>query len=568
MRSILVGCILVAAGFSSSAFAHTGHGSSEIPVIYDGNSTPVADESLADERQASVLLKLGPHVFPVSTKNKLAQQFINQGLNLAYGFNHAEAGRAFKEAARLDPTLAMAYWGQALVLGPNINAPMDAGEEPLAVKLINQAKSLMKTASPKEQALILALEKRYSGMAEARKVNDKAYADAMRQVHHNFPGDPDIAMLYVESTMNLRPWGYWMRDGYPFEGTAEIVALTEDVLRRFPDHPGALHMYIHLMEPTANPERAEKAADTLLTLMPQAGHMIHMASHIYQRVGRYADAVKSNQMAIQADEAYIAQFEAEGLYPLAYYPHNIHFLWFAASTSGQYALALKSARDAASKVNDALLKQMPFTAIFRVLPYWTLARFGQWQSVLNEPAPPANNAFLTGSWHYVRGLAYVATGQLRRASAELAQLRKVIKDPSLNSPLLSRNTAYDVLRIAPEVLAGELAAAHRKFDTAIAHLERAVRLEDGLVYTEPAEWHYPPRLALGAVLLEAGYPEEAETVYWEDLRRNRNNGWALFGLQQALRAQNKAAEANIIEARFKKAWEHADITLSASRMGR
>lgn len=568
MRSILVGCILVAAGFSSSAFAHTGHGSSEIPVIYDGNSTPVADESLADEHQASVLLKLGPHVFPVSTKNKLAQQFINQGLNLAYGFNHAEAGRAFKEAARLDPTLAMAYWGRALVLGPNINAPMDAGEEPLAVKLINQAKSLMKTASPKEQALILALEKRYSGMTEARKVNDKAYADAMRQVHHNFPGDPDIAMLYVESTMNLRPWGYWMRDGYPFEGTAEIVALTEDVLRRFPDHPGALHMYIHLMEPTANPERAEKAADTLLTLMPQAGHMIHMASHIYQRVGRYADAVKSNQMAIQADEAYIAQFEAEGLYPLAYYPHNIHFLWFAASASGQYALALKSARDAASKVNDALLKQMPFTAIFRVLPYWTLARFGQWQSVLNEPAPPANNAFLAGSWHYVRGLAYVATGQLRRASAELAQLRKVIKDPSLNSPLLSRNTAYDVLRIAPEVLAGELAAAHRKFDTAIAHLERAVRLEDGLVYTEPAEWHYPPRLALGAVLLEAGYPEEAETVYWEDLRRNRNNGWALFGLQQALRAQNKAAEADIIEARFKKAWEHADITLSASRMGR
>lgn len=565
-KLILAGCALVAG--ISSVYAHTGHGGSEIPAVYDGNSVPVTDESLADERQASVLLNLGTHTFPVSTQNKLAQRFINQGLNLAYGFNHAEAGRAFKEAARLDPALAMAYWGQALVLGPNINAAMDAGEEPRAVKLINQAKSLMETASPKEQALIQALEKRYSGMAEARKVNDKAYADAMREVHHRFPDDPDVAVLYVESTMNLRPWGYWMRDGYPFEGTTEIVALTEDVLRRFPDHPGALHMYIHLMEPTANPERAEKAADTLLTLMPQAGHMIHMASHIYQRVGRYADAVKSNQMAIQADEAYIAQFEAEGLYPLAYYPHNIHFLWFAASTSGQYALALKSARDAASKVNDALLKQMPFTAIFRVLPYWTLARFGQWQSVLNEPAPPANNAFLTGSWHYVRGLAYVATGQLRRASAELAQLRKVIKDPSLNSPLLSRNTAYDVLRVAPEVLAGELAAAHRKFDTAIAHLERAVRLEDGLVYTEPAEWHYPPRLALGAVLLEAGYPEEAETVYWEDLRRNRNNGWALFGLQQALRAQNKAAEANIIEVRFKKAWEHADITLSASRMGR
>lgn len=567
-KFILVGCMLTVAGIPS-AFAHTGHGGNEMPATYGQESAvPATDESLADERQASALLNLGIHTFPVSTQNKLAQQFINQGINLAYGFNHAEAGRAFKEAARLDPGLAMAYWGQALVLGPNINAAMDAGEEPLAVKLIDQAKSLMTTASPKEQALIQALEKRYSGMAEARKVNDKAYAGAMREVHRQFPDDPDIAMLYVESTMDLRPWGYWMRDGYPFEGTNEIVALTEDMLHRYPNHPGALHMYIHLMEPTANPERAERAADTLLTLMPQAGHMIHMASHIYQRVGRYADAAKSNQMAIKADEEYIAQFKAQGLYPMAYYPHNIHFLWFAASASGQYALALKSARDAASKVDDALLNQLPLTAIFRVLPYWTLARFGQWQSVLAEPAPPADNAFLTGGWHYVRGLAYVATGQLQQAEKELMQLRKIVKEPSLNTPLLSQNTAYNVLRIAPEVLAGELAAAHGKLDAAIAHLERAVRLEDGLVYTEPFEWHYPPRLALGAILLEAGRPDEAETVYWEDLRRNRDNGWALFGLQQALRAQNKTAEAEVIEARFKKAWEHADIPLSASRMGR
>ncbi|SDW48808.1 hypothetical protein SAMN05216317_106126 [Nitrosomonas eutropha] len=566
-KFILVGCMLTVAGIPS-AFAHTGHGGNEMPATYGQESAvPTTDESLADERQASALLNLGTHTFPVSTQNKLAQQFINQGINLAYGFNHAEAGRAFKEAARLDPGLAMAYWGQALVLGPNINAAMDAGEESLAVKLINQAKSLMTTASPKEQALIQALEKRYSGMAEARKVNDKAYADAMREVHHQFPDDPDIAMLYVESTMDLRPWGYWMRDGYPFEGTNEIVALTEDMLRRYPNHPGALHMYIHLMEPTSNPERAEQAADKLLTLMPQAGHMIHMASHIYQRVGRYADAVKSNQMAIKADEEYIAQFKAQGLYPVVYYPHNIHFLWFAASASGQYVLALKSARDAASKVDDKLLSQMPFTAIFRVLPYWTLARFGQWQSVLAEPAPPADNAFLTGSWHYVRGLAYIAMGQLQQAGMELAQLHKIVKDPSLNTPLLSQNTAYNVLRIAPEVLAGELAAAHGKLDVAIAHLERAVRLEDGLVYTEPAEWHYPPRLALGAILLEADRPDEAETVYWEDLRRNRDNGWALFGLQQALRAQNKTVEADVIKARFQKAWEHADIPLSASRMG-
>ncbi|HNR11098.1 MAG TPA: hypothetical protein PKN72_07825, partial [Nitrosomonas europaea] len=341
------------------------------------------------------------------------------------------------------------------------------------------------------------------------------------------------------------------------------------VLRRHPVHPGALHMYIHLMEPTNTPERAEHAADTLMTLMPGAGHMVHMSSHIFQRVGRYADSVKSNQLAIAADEHYMGQSHAPGLYPMAYYPHNIHFLWFAATASGQRALALESAQKAASKVDDALLREMPFTAIFRVVPYWALARFGQWQAILAEPAPPAFNAFLKGSWHYVRGLAYVATKQSQRAERELQQLRRIVKNrAALDNPLLSRNTAYDILRIGPEVLAGEIAAARGRYESAVAHLERAVRYEDALVYTEPAEWHYPPRLALGAILLKAGRPDEAETVYWEDLKRNRDNGWALFGLQQALIAQKKEAEAKVIEARFKKAWEHADTTLTASRFGR
>jgi tetratricopeptide (TPR) repeat protein len=527
-----------------------------------------ADEPGPGGQLAPRLQNLGSHTFPVSTRNKKAQLFINQGINLAYGFNHAEARRAFREAARLDPTLAMAYWGQALVLGPNINAMMEANEEPQALELIQKAKSLMSSASPKEQALILALEKRYSGTSEARTANDKAYADAMREVHERFPDDLDIAMFYVESMMDLRPWGYWMRDGHPYEGTEEIVALTEKVLRRHPTHPGALHMYIHLMEPTATPERAEQAADTLLTLMPAAGHMVHMPSHIYQRVGRYADAMKSNQLAIAADEDYLAQCQAQGIYPMAYYPHNIHFLWFAATASGQSGIALKSAHQIADKISDSVLSEMPFTAVFRVVPYWTLARFGHWQEVLAEPAPPASNLFLKGSWHYVRGLAYVMTGQLQQAEQELQRLRTILRDPGLDMPLFSSNTSHSVLRIGPEVLAGEIAAARGEFDTAIAHLERAIRFEDGLVYTEPAEWHYPPRLALGAILLEAGYPDEAETVYWEDLRRNRDNGWALFGLQQALRAQNKEQEAKVIAERFKKAWKQADITLTSSRIGR
>lgn len=553
---------------NNAAESHEKHAVSG--VEHQARELPVsADQPLSGDQLASRLQNLGTHSFPVSTQHEWAQLFINQGLSLAYGFNHAEASRAFQEAARLDPGLAMAYWGQALVLGPNVNAAMDPADEPRALELVKQAESLMASASSREQALIRALKKRYSGTDENRKANDKAYAEAMREVHHSFPEDPDIAMLYVESVMDLRPWDYWMRDGHPYAGTDEIVAVTEEVMRRHPVHPGALHMYIHLMEPTSTPERAEHAADTLMNLMPGAGHMVHMSSHIFQRVGRYADSVKSNQLAIAADEHYMEQSHAPGLYPMAYYPHNIHFLWFAATASGQRALALENARKAASRVEDALLREMPFTAIFRVVPYWALARFGHWQEILVEPAPPAFNVFLKGSWHYVRGLAYVATKQLWRAERELQQLRRIVKNrASLDSPLLSRNTAYDILRIGPEVLAGEIAAARRNYATAVAYLERAVRYEDALVYTEPAEWHYPPRLALGAILLEAGRPDEAETVYWEDLKRNRDSGWALFGLLQALRAQKKEADAEIVEARFNKAWEQADITLTASRFGR
>ncbi len=563
--AILVLVLTVSSTFES--LAATGSATSTAKQGVSAHSD-AARKPDPDDHRSPRLLNLGTHTFPVSTRNPLAQQYFNQGLKLAYAFNHAEARRAFREAARLDPGLAMAYWGQALVLGPNINAMMEPNEEPQALEIIQKAKSLIAHASQREHALIHALEKRYSGKTEHRSTNDKAYAEAMREVHLRFPDDPDIAMLYVESMMDLRPWGYWMVDGMPYEGTAEIVALTEEVLRHHPQHPGALHMYIHLIEPTNTPERAEKAADTLLTLMPSAGHMIHMASHIYQRVGRYADSMRSNQLAIAADEDYITQCQAQGLYPMVYYPHNIHFLWFAATSDGQSKIAIKFARETASKIDDEVLKAIPLTAIFRATPYWALARFGHWKEILEEPAPPSTNAFLTGSWHYVRGLALVATQQLQQAEQELAALRKIMRDPLLNHPLLSKNTTSTVLRIAPEVLAGEIAAAQGQFDQAIAYLEKAVRLEDALVYTEPSEFHLPPRLALGAILLESGQPAQAETVFWEDLRRNRNNGWALYGLMQAMLAQKKDDQAALIEARFRKAWQRADVTLSASRFGR
>ncbi len=527
-----------------------------------------ADQPGPGGELAPRLQNLGAHTFRVSTTHASAQRFVNQGLNLGYAFNHAEARRAFREAARLSPTLAMAYWGQALVLGPNINALMEPNDEPHALELVRKAQSLKAKASPRERALIDALATRYSGSPEHRVTNDRAYADAMRKVHERFPADPDIAMLYVESMMDLRPWGYWMPDGRPHEGTAEIVALTERVMRAHPKHPGALHMYIHLIEPTSTPERAEKAADTLLTLMPAAGHMVHMPSHIYQRVGRYADAMTSNRLAAQADEDYITQCRAQGLYPMAYYPHNVHFLWFAASADGQSGVAIEAARKVAANVPDAQLAELPLLAGFRVVPYWAMLRFGRWQEVLKEPEPPAASAFLRGAWHYARGQAFVATGSHDAAARELAALEALLPDKSLDLPLFSPNTGRAILSIGPAVLRGEIAAARGDFPTAIARLEEAVRLEDALVYTEPAEWQSAPRLALGAILLEAGRPAEAETVYWEDLRRNRDNGWALFGLAQALRAQGKTGQAEIVEARFAKAWARADVTLTASRFGR
>src|SRR5438094_1730601 len=513
------------------------------------------------------LQNLGKHRFPVTTKNAQAQLFMNQGLNLSYAFNHAEAGRAYREAERLDPNLAIAYWGEALALGPNINAPMDPASEPKALAAIQKAVALKAKASAREQALIDALAQRYSGRAEDRRARDVAYADAMRKVHLQFPDDQDLAMLYVESVMDLRQWGYWTRDGTPYERTAEIVALTEQIIARNPQHPGALHLYIHLMEAYA-PFKAEAAADRLQTLMPAAGHMVHMPAHIYQRVGRYAAAARSNELAIAADEDYISQCRAQGLYPMAYYPHNLHFLWFAATAEGRSQMAIEAARKAASKVDDETLKAVPLLAGFRVVPYYALTRFGKWDEMLREPEPPPTSAYLRGMWHYTRGTAFLGKGQTDSAEQEFGKLNEIMADKSLDQPLFSPNTGRGVLTIAQEVLAGEIAAAKKNYDAAVAHLERAVRLEDALVYTEPAEFHYPPRLALGAVLLEAKRPGEAETVYWEDLKRNRESGWALFGLMQALKAQGKNEDAALVEARFKKAWARADVTLTASRFGR
>ena len=528
---------------------------------HDGPPVAIADQ------RAPRLQNLGSYTFPVTTTSQDAQLFINQGLLLAYGFNHAEAARSFGEAARLDPACAMAYWGMALVGGPNINMDMSADAEPQAYKLVQKAMALKKGVSEREQAYIEALSQRYSGDAHAdRGALNRAYADAMRALHNRYPDDLDAATLYAEALMDLRPWDYWMRDGTPYPETLVIMRVLESVLAREPNHPGAIHFYIHTVE-VGRPELAEAAAERLLTLAPGAGHLVHMPSHIFRRLGRYADASRTNEMAIAADEDYITQCRAQGVYPLAYYPHNVHFLWDSTSMEGRSRDSLEAALKVASRIPEEAWRSMPLLQQFLVAPLFAYTRFGKWAEILKEPAPPQEVHFLRGVWHYARGLAFTATGRLEDASRELGYLQQIAAMDALKGlrVTFSRNGALAILEIAVEVLAGEIAAARGDFEQAIARLHRGVLLEDNLIYMEPPDWHVPVRQSLGAVLLAAGRAAEAEAVYWQDLNHNRENGWALFGLLQSLRAQGKGEQAALIERRFHAAWSRADVKLTASR---
>ena len=513
------------------------------------------------------LQNLGDYKFPVTTSSPRAQLFINQGIMLAYGFNHAEAARSFREAARLDPKCAMAYWGMALVVGPNINMPMPPVAEAKAYELIQKAVSLKSNASEREGAYIDALAKRYSAEEKPnRAVLDRAYVEAMGKLHHRYPEDLDAAALYAESVMDLRPWNYWTRDMQPYPETVEVLRVLEWVLERNPNHPGAIHYYIHTVE-VARPELAEAGAERLARLAPGAGHLVHMPSHIYRRVGRYSDASKSNEDAIAADEDYITQCRAQGVYPLAYYPHNIHFLWDSASMEGRSQVAITAARKASSSIPAGAWRDIPLLHQFLVAPLFSYTRFGKWDLILSEPSPPADSLFWTGVWHYARGLSFNATGKVDEASKELGRLRDIAEDKSLEGyrVTFSRNGAKAILEIATAVLEGEIAAKRGDYEEAIAQLHRGVLLEDNLIYNEPPDWHVPVRQSLGAVLLEAGRPAEAEAIYWQDLQLNRENGWSLFGLTQSLRAQGKEEQAVLVEKRFRKAWSQADVTLIASR---
>jgi tetratricopeptide (TPR) repeat protein len=544
-----------------------------------GGSTKLLKSAVATEiggsltesttRTAPLFDNLGNYHHPISTSSELAQRYFDQGLILAYGFNHAEAARSFREAARLDPNCAICYWGVALVLGPNINAAMEAEAVPEAWQALQKAQELSENASEKERAYIQALTKRYSSQpVENQKANDIAYAKAMREVQRRYPDDLDAATLFAEALMDTMPWQYWTKDGEPKPETGELLATLESILERNPDHPGANHMYIHAVEASPNPDRGIASADRLRNLVPGAGHLVHMPSHIYIRVGRYHDAVLANQRAIEADQDYITQCHAQGLYPLGYMPHNHHFLLASAAIAGESELAIQAAHHTAAMADQKMMREPGYGTLqhYYSIPLYTLAKFGKWDEILAEPAPAEDLKYPTGVWHYARGLAFTAKGQPQEAAQELAQLKAIAADPSLEKVTIwDINTSSSLLNIASEVLAGELAAKQGDYENAIAYLETAVSLEDNLNYDEPPPWLSPVRESLGAVLLEAGRAAEAERVYREDLKRFPENGWSLYGLAQSLRVQGKAEEARTVQARFEKAWKYGDATLSASR---
>ena len=360
--------------------------------------------------------------------------------------------------------------------------------------------------------------------------------------------------------MDTRPWNYWTRDGLPYDETREIESSLAHVLKKHPSHPGALHLWVHLWEATDTPERAEAEADRLLPLMPGAGHIVHMPAHIYQRVGRFEDVIRVNIQAAKADEDYITQCRAQGIYPLSYYPHNLHFIWMGATAAGQSKLALDSAQRLAAAIPHEALGTAPILQGFLVVPYWAMVRFEKWDDILADKGPRHDTPFTRGVFHYARAMAFVGKGQLTEAEAELEKLKAIVADPSLTGQVtFSANSGTAILRIAPEVIAGRIAAHRKDWDQALLHLDRAIRYEDALVYQEPHDWHSPVRQDLGNVLLAAGRPGEAEIAFWEDLKRFPETGWSLFGLMNALKAQDKKAEAAMVEARYNKAWKNADV---------
>jgi tetratricopeptide (TPR) repeat protein len=518
-------------------------------------------------QMAPLMENLGKYGMKVSTDVERTQLFFNQGLNLYYGFNHLEAYRSFKEAARLDPNCAMAYWGQALSLGPNINLPMDPTDTETVYKALQKSLSLLDKASAKEQALINALAKRYTAQAlKDRKSLDEAYATAMEEVAKKFPEDAEVNTLYAEALMDLHPWDFW-KNGKAQPWTSQPVEIIDKVISQYPNHPGANHLNIHILEASPQPDKAAESADKLLDLVPGSGHLVHMPSHIYIRVGRYLDGVESNERAVKTDEEYIAQCKVQGVYPLFYYPHNYHFLLACAQMAGMSTKSAQTAEALKKNIPEEMLNVPDFVTLqhWYAMPWYNMVRFGQWDEILKIEEPTDSLKYIKAVWHYARGIAYVRTNKIADAKNELVSLKKSVADPFMDNTIGGFNSFKSVLSIAENMLDAEIEAKQKNYSKAILLATRAVQIEDNLLYQEPPDWYHPTRQVLGALLLESGSPALAEQRFREDLNLYRDNGWSLFGLYQSLEAQGKKKEAKEVKAKFDVAFAKTDIVLKSVR---
>jgi tetratricopeptide (TPR) repeat protein len=505
---------------------------------------------------------------PVSTRNAEAQQFFDQGFRLVYAFNHDEAARSFRRAAELDPKLAMAWWGLAWAVGPNYNLPVDAEHEKVAADAVAKAVALSADAPQIEKDYIHAISTRYSNLANPNYHQlDLDYSNAMRALSKKYPDDLDAATLFAESMMNLRPWKLWNANGTPAEGTPEIVATLESVLRRDPNHMGAMHYYMHTVEASPNPERALPYAERIAALAPAAGHLVHMPSHIYIRTGNYDSARADNASAARVDEQYIQATGAQGVYPLMYYSHNLHFEAIAAGMQGRCAEAQAAAAKLAINVQPAI-KDMPMLEAFLGIPLATQVRCGRWDDLLKMSEPAAQTPALKVFWLYSRGMALASHGQT--AEAELLQMKLAAIEQATSSDDIFmppvENKTRQIFHIAYDTLSARIAAAKGDKAASLQFLRDAVANQDQLKYDEPADWYYPVRESLGGMLLQSGNAKEAEQVFRDDLDRNPRNPRSLFGLNEALIREGRDYEASWVKKQFEAAWQGADVQLSVEQL--
>lgn len=562
--------ILLAACNNGPASNKEPSSKSDSTVIYSCYSSRTTDKAwYSDGKKAPLLKGLEGIAFRISTKSREAQEYFNQGMMLAYGFNHAEAARSFYEAIRLDSSCAMAYWGFAYVLGPNYNAGMETDNFERAYDAAMKAVALSGKTSGKENALIHALASRYTKPAPSdRKSLDIAYAEAMKKVYEQYAADPDIGALYAEAMMDLHPWDlYDRKTKAPRSWTPALLAVLEHLIAVNPRHPGAHHFYVHALEASAHPEKGLASAKLLETLVPGSGHLLHMPSHIYINTGHYHQGSLANLAAIKADSNYLTTCHAQGAYPLSYYPHNYHFLAATATLEGSSALAWMAAGKMQRDTDTGIMRMPGWGTLqhYYTIPYYIAVKFAMWDTILALPSPDASLVYPRAIRHFARGMAFLGKNDLNSANSEMSRLSALAADTSLQSlTIWGINTTADLVQIARKVLAAEIASRQKQWQQSITLLEEAVRLEDNLNYNEPPDWFFSVRHHLGAVLLKAGKYSEAEKVYRQDLQTWRNNGWALIGLYNALSLQKKNSEAATVKSLFDKSWLYADVKIGSS----